>query len=55
MINAVGACVAGADAVTMAVMACAAVEWEGTDNAERADTAIMIIQLLGFAGGTWFR
>ena len=52
MINAVGACIAGADAVSMGVLAAAALEWKGTESAKRADTAVMIIQLLVLAGAT---
>lgn len=54
MINAVGACVAAADAVSMAVLAAAALAWKGTENAERADIAVMVIQLIVFAGATRF-
>lgn len=43
-------CVAGADAVSMAVLAAAALAWDGTENAKRADAAVMIIQLLVLAG-----
>lgn len=55
MINAVGACIAGADAVSMAVLAAAALAWEGTENAERADTAVMVIQLMVLAGEILFQ
>lgn len=55
MINAVGACIAAADAVSMAVLAAAAVAWEGTKNAETADAAVMVIQLMVFSGATRFQ
>eukprot|EP00904_Undaria_pinnatifida_P013952 jgi/Undpi1/9688/HiC_scaffold_27.g12144.m1 len=49
LINFAGVCVAGADAVSMAVLAAAALAWDGTENAKRADAAVMIIQLLVLA------
>lgn len=54
LINAIGAYLAGADAVSMGIMAVAAIQWEGTENAKRADTAVMVIQLLVFVGGAGF-
>lgn len=47
-------CLSGVDAVSMAVLGVAALEWEGTDKAERADNAVIIIQLTVLVGGTLF-
>ena len=51
IVNAVGACLAGADAVCMALLAVSVLEWEGTENAKRADNAVMIIELVALVGG----
>lgn len=51
VINAAGACLAGLDAICMAVLAVSVMEWEGTEHAERADKAVMIIQLMVLVGG----
>lgn len=43
-------CILGADAVCMAVLTIAALAWEGTENAKRADNAVIIIQLMVLVG-----
>lgn len=54
LINAIGACLAGADAVSMGIMAAAAIKWAGTENARRADAAVMVIQILVLVGEALF-
>ena len=56
LINTVGACLAGADAICMAVLAVSVLAWEGTEHAQRADKAVVIIQLLVLVGEivSWF-
>ena len=53
-INTVAVCLSGADAVCMAVLAVAALKWEGTDKAKRADNAVIIIQLMVLVGESCF-
>lgn len=50
--NAIEACLAGADAVYIGIMAVAAVQWEGSENAKRAGTAVMAIRMLVLLGGS---
>eukprot|EP00904_Undaria_pinnatifida_P013948 jgi/Undpi1/9684/HiC_scaffold_27.g12140.m1 len=45
-INTIAVCLSGADAVCMAVLTIAALAWEGSENARRADRAVVIIQLM---------
>lgn len=49
-INTIAVCISGADAVCMAVLTIAALEWEGTENAKRADNAVVVIQLMVLVG-----
>lgn len=50
VINAFGAGVAGADAVTMALLAISALLWEGKPMADTIDTIVMLLQLTVFIG-----
>lgn len=56
LVNTVGACLAGADAICMAILAVSVLAWEGTENATKADKAVVVIQLLVLIGGIsfWF-
>lgn len=50
IINAMGMALYGIDAACMAVLAVSASKWEGKPKANRADKAVMIIQLVTLAG-----
>eukprot|EP00752_Nemacystus_decipiens_P002264 g2145.t1 len=45
VINTIAACMMAIDAVCMALLAAAALEWEGTDEAEHSSTAVVVLQL----------
>lgn len=53
-INTIAVGLSGADAVCMALMTIAALAWEGTENAKRADLAVVIIQLMVLVGEVLF-
>lgn len=53
-INSIAVGLSAADAVCMGVLAIAAHEWKGTENAERADTAVVVVQLIVLVGGPLF-
>lgn len=50
-INSMAVGLSAANAVCMGVLAIAAHEWQGTENAKRADTAVVVIQLIVLVGG----
>ncbi|CAM9250711.1 unnamed protein product [Hapterophycus canaliculatus] len=49
VINAMGIALYGSDAACMAILAVSADKWKGTARAKRADTAVMIVQLVTLA------
>lgn len=53
-INAIAVGLSATDAVCMVVLAVAAQEWQGTENATRADSAVIIIQLVVLVGRALF-
>lgn len=50
VINNIGACVMAIDAVCMAILATAALKWEGTDRAEHSNAAVIALQLFSLCG-----
>lgn len=49
-VNTIAVCVSGADAACMVVLTIAAMAWEGTEKAKRADSAVVIIQMTVLVG-----
>lgn len=54
-VNTVAACLSGTDAVCMAILGFAALEWRATDKAEQADKWVIIIQLTVLVGEAFFK
>lgn len=50
VINNIGACVMAIDAVCMALLATAALKWEGTERAKHSSTAVITLQLFSLFG-----
>lgn len=50
-----GACLVGVDAISMALLAVAALRWQGTAKEERMNTAVMVMQVLALAGENFSR
>lgn len=50
VINNIGACIMAIDAVTMGLLAVAALRWGGTRRAIHVNTAVMALQLFSLIG-----